>query len=466
MPDLTKHLARAKQSFDKGGCDMALEILGECIDVDPANLEIYKLLMPVAKRKYKETGGKTGLFGGLKLSMTSDPHKQFAAAAKAVGKCCDAKNLAAAVEAAAKLAATLKGMSDIAIFFGEEFRATGMFNAAVLWTLAHQYYERHKASGSKDIESLDRAIKVMGDLGKAMPNHPEASRTEKNWMAYRAQVQRASAGQAGQAGDYRSQVANTDHARRQEVMNRIIRTVEDAREVLGFVDEDLQKNPGDKFLWTKKGDIHRRMVEALAKDDAAGRTREFAAARAAFERAQSLDQHDFTVTMKLGDLRILEQREKVAALPAGSPELAAAKKRLIEEEIAEFRLRVERQPTDMSHRFNLGTRQIQAGDIDGAAAEFQRTVNDPKLKKGSHRYLGYCFTKKNLLDLAIQQYKLFLPLVEDVLSDEAKEGRYQLARLYEDRGASAEATAEYEKLVAVDLTYKDAAARLGKLRGT
>jgi tetratricopeptide (TPR) repeat protein len=417
--------------------------------------------MPVAKRKYKETGGKTGLFGGLKLSMTSDPHKQFAAAAKAVGKCCDAKNLGAVVEAAAKLAATLKGMNEVAIFFGEEFRATGMFNGTVLWTLANQYYERHKVSGAKDIESLDRAIKVMGDLGKAMPNHPEASRTEKNWMAYRAQVQRAS---AGQASDYRSQVANTDHARRQEVMNRNIRTIEDAREVLGFVDEDLQKNPGDKFLWTKKGEIHRRMVELLGKDSA-GRAREFAAARSALERAQSLDQHDFTVTMKLGDLRILEEREKVAALPAGSPELAAAKKRLVEEEIAEFRIRVDRQPTDMGHRFNLATRLIQAGDVDGAAAEFQRTVNDPRLKKSSHRYLGYCFTKKNLLDLAIQQYKLFLPLVEDVLSDEAKEGRYQLARLYEDRGASAEATAEFEKLVAVDLSYKDAAARLGKLRG-
>lgn len=450
MPDLSKHLARAKQSFDKGGCDLALEILGECIDVDPANIEIYKLLMPVAKRKYKETGGKTSLFASLKMpAITGDPHKQFAAAAKAVGKQCDPKNLAAAVDAAAKLAATIKGMADIAIFFGEEFRTTGMFNDKVLWTLANQYMERFKASGQKDLDALDRAIKTMGELGRNMPSHPEAARTEKNWMALKAGSIRTN---AGQATDYRSQVANTDAARRQEVMNRIIRTVEDAREVLKFIDDDLQKNPGDKFLWTKKGDIHARIKEA-------------AAARSAYEKAQTLDQHDFTIGMKLGDLRMADMREKVAAMTAGSPEQAAAKKQLLEVEIAEYRQRVERQPTDMGHRFNLGTRLYQAGDVDGAAGEFQRTVNDPRLKKNSYRYLGYCFTKKNLLDLAIQQYKLFLPLVEDELSDEAKDGRYQLARLYEDRGVTADAIAEFEKLVTVDLGYKDAAARLNKLRG-
>jgi len=73
--------------------------------------------------------------------------------------------------------------------------------------------------------------------------------------------------------------------------------------------------------------------------------------------------------------------------------------------------------------------------------------------------------RKNLLDLAIAQYKLFLPLVDDELSNEAKDGRYQLARLYENRGNTAEAIAEFEKLVAIDLSFQDAASRLSKLRG-
>jgi tetratricopeptide (TPR) repeat protein len=309
--------------------------------------------------------------------------------------------------------------------------------------------DRFNASGKKDDAALESALKVMGELDRAMPNHPEAGRTVKNWMAMKSMMVRNT---AGQAGDYRSQVANNDAARRQEVMNRNIRTIEDAREVLKFLDEDLQKSPGDKFLWTKKGDIHRRINEIPA-------------ARAAYDKAQLLDQHDFTVTMKLGDLRIMEAQERLKALPAGSPEAAAAKKQLLDIEVVEYRQRVERQPTDMNHRFNLGSRLLTLGEVDGAAAEFQKTVNDPRLRKSSHRGLAICFSRRNLLDLAIQQYKLFLPLVEDELSDEAKDGRYQLAKLLEDRAQNAEAIAEYEKLVSIDLGYKDAAARLSKLRG-
>jgi tetratricopeptide (TPR) repeat protein len=450
MPDLTKHLTRAKQLYEKGSCDDALIILGECIDVDPANVEIYKLLLPVSRRKAKESGGKTSFFGSLKMPvMSADPHKQFAAAAKQLGKVGDAKSLAATLEAAVKLAGTVKAMADVAIFLGEEFKNTGMFNDKVLWLLSHQYYERFKASGSKDVESLNRAIKVMGELGRNMPNHPEASRLEKNWMALQASSTRSG---AAQSADYRSQVASSDAARRQEVLNRNIRTIEDAREVLKYLDEDLQKNQADKFLWVKKGDVHRRIGE-------------LAVARQAYEKAQAIDQHDFTVTMKMGDLRIAEAQERLKALPAGSPEAAAAKKQLVDFEIAEYRQRVERQPTDMTHRFNLASRLLSTGDVDAAAGEFQKTVNDPRLRKQSHRGLAICFTKRNLLDLAIQQYKLFLPLVEDELSDEAKDGRYQLARLLEDRGQTAEAIEEFEKLVSIDLGFKDAAARLSKLRG-
>jgi len=450
MPDLTKHLTRAKQLFDKGACDDALTILGECVDVDPANIEIYKILMPLARRKAKEAGGKTSLFGSIRVPvMSTDPHKQFAGAVKQLGKQGDPKSLAAAMEAAGKLAGTVKPMADVAIFLGEEFRGTGMFNDKVLWQLAHMYMERFNNSGKKDDAALEKALSTMGALDKAMPNHAEAGRTVKNWMAMQSMQKRSG---AGQSADYRSQVNSTDAARRQEVLNRNIRTPEDARETLKYIDEDLQKVPGDKFLWVKKGDIHRRINELTA-------------ARSAYDKAQALDQHDFTITMKLGDLRIAEAQERLKALPAGSPEAAAAKKQLLDQEIAEYRNRVERQPTDMGHRFQLGIRLAQSGDIDGAAGEFQRTVNDPKYRKHSHSYLGHCFTKKNLLDLAIQQYKLFLPLVEDALSDEAKNGRYQLARLYEDRGNTAEAVTEYEKLIAVDLRFKDAEARLSKLRG-
>ena len=119
----------------------------------------------------------------------------------------------------------------------------------------------------------------------------------------------------------------------------------------------------------------------------------------------------------------------------------------------------------MTHRFNLGTRLIQSSDIDGAATEFQKTVGDPKVRQESHRYLGFCFAKKNLLDLAVQQYTSYLSLALDDQSDKAKEVRYLRGRVLEDQSKRDDAIKDFERIVAIDLNYKDAATRLTKLRG-
>jgi hypothetical protein len=55
-------------------------------------------------------------------------------------------------------------------------------------------------------------------------------------------------------------------------------------------------------------------------------------------------------------------------------------------------------------------------------------------------------------------------LTEDDQADEAKEVRFLRARVLEDAGKKEEALKDYERLVAIDLSYKDAAARLTALR--
>jgi tetratricopeptide (TPR) repeat protein len=447
MPDLSKHIARAKQALERRAYDLVIEVCAECVDVDPGNLDVHKLNLDAARRKAKESG-KRGLLTTMSFGFSKDPHKVFVAAFKKVSANPENKVLVEVGDAALKLNQSgVKPMAEVAIYYYEEMRTSGMFNDKVLWNLALLYFAKHKET--PDDEWLERSLKIMKELERAMPNHPEASKQIKNWEAMRSMSKRS---QAGTAGDYRSQLASDDKARRAEIMNRMIRTAEDANDVLKYIDEDLQQNATDKSLWVKKGDIHRRVGQ-------------FTEAKAAFDQAIKIDEHDFTLIMKLGDIRMEELRGRIAALEAAKKDASAAKKELLTVETEEFRRRVERQPTDMNHRYNLGLRLIQGGEIDGAAGEFQRTVNDPRLRRGSHRYLGYCFTKKNLLDLAFQQYNSYLSLVEDEQSDEAKEVRYMQARVSEDLGKKDEAIKNYERLVAIDLAYKDAATRLSKLRG-
>lgn len=446
MVDLSKHLTRAKQALDRRQYDIVIEVCEQCTELDPTSIDVHRLLLDAARRRAKEQGVKAGMFGGLSLAFGKDAHKAFAAAVKKVSKNPDAKSLAEAGEAAQKLAqGGMKPMFNVAVLYYEEMLASGLFNDKVLWSLANLCFERFK--DTKEEAQLDKALKLMHDLEKAMPHHPEAARTIKNWEATRSMVKR----QDAVAGDYRNQLASSAGAKKAEVMNRIIRTVEDAKEVLAYIDEDLKATPGDKQLWVKKGDILLRINQL---EDA----------KVALLKAQALDEHDFTISMKLGDIAMAEAKAKAdAALAAGQDANAVKRERLLVE-IAEYRRRVERQPTDMGHRYQLGMRLIQVGDIDGAAAEFQKTVGDPRVRKGSHRYLGFCFAKKNLLDLACQQYTSYLSLTDDDQADEAKEVRFLRARVLEDSGKKEEALKDFERLVAIDLNYKDAAARLTALR--
>ena len=448
MVDLTKHIARAKQALDKRQYDIVIEVAEQSIDLDPTNLDIQRLLLDAARKKMKDTGKTASFIGSLGFSFGKDAHKHFVSTVKRLGKGPEPKVLVDAGDAAMKLSqAGIKGMVPVAVFYYEEMLGGGLFNDKVLWTLANLYFEMYRES--KVEGHLDMALKLLQDLEKGMPQHNEASRTMKNWEAMRSMSRRS--GAAG-GGDYRSQLSSDAGARKAEALNKMIRTPEDAKEVLGYLDEDLAKTPSDKQLWVKKGDIHRRMAQL---DEA----------KVAYGKAQVLDPHDFTLNMKLGDLILDEAKAKIDALVAAGQDATQAKKERLDLEIAEYRRRVERQPTDMSHRYNLGQRLIQAGEIDSAAAEFQRTVSDPRVRKGSHKYLGWCFAKKNLLDLASQQYTSYLSLAEDDQADEAKEVRYLRGRVLEDLGKRDEALKDFERLVNLDLSFKDAAARLNKLRG-
>jgi tetratricopeptide (TPR) repeat protein len=253
-------------------------------------------------------------------------------------------------------------------------------------------------------------------------------------------------------------MTSTDKAHRAEVMNKMLRTADDAREVLKYADEDLVADPGKKDLWLKKAETHRRLAE-LANDAS-----EFGKARAALEKAQAIDSFDFNIVIKLGDVIIDEHKAYIKTLEAGGHDTAEAKKALQQIEVDEFKKRSDRQPTELSHKFNLGTRLLQMGQIEAAAGEFQRTVADPRYRLKSYKFLGFCFGKKNMVDLALKNFTAYLTGTDDLTSDEAKEVRYLRGRQYEQANSVAEAIGDFSSLVEMDLNYKDCAARLEKLQ--
>lgn len=258
----------------------------------------------------------------------------------------------------------------------------------------------------------------------------------------------------GQGGSsYKSQLASDREARRNEVMGRVIRTPEDAKEVLDFVAEDLREHPEDKRLWQKQGDVHRRVGQ-------------YDEALSSFAKAQEIDQHDFVITIRIGDTRIEQHAARLKALKQAGQEDEAkqAEAELLQLQVDEYSKRHERQPTEMAHRYELGRLLLKRGEVDQAAAHFQQAKHDARFRRKCLNYLGHCFAKKNLLDIARDQFTECLSLIEDSSGNEYKEVLYNRARVAEASGDTSAASGDFRKLVEIDLGYRDAAERLSKLK--
>jgi len=120
---------------------------------------------------------------------------------------------------------------------------------------------------------------------------------------------------------------------------------------------------------------------------------------------------------KISDLRVKVTEREIAALEesiannAGdtmvltekNSALAAAKKRRAEMLIEEARKRVERNPTDLQFRFELGEHLMNAGHFREGLPELQRARQNTNARLKAMNALGRCYRELGMFDLAAKQ---------------------------------------------------------------
>ena len=129
-------------------------------------------------------------------------------------------------------------------------------------------------------------------------------------------------------------------------------------------------------------------------------------------------------------------------------------------QLAECQKRVERFPTDLQFRFELGELYFQAGKFSEAIQEFQRAQANPHKRIAAMNYLGQCFGKKKATcDMAVRKFQEALK-EKPVFDNEKKELIYNLAGVLETLGKKAEAIEQLKLIYEVDIGYKDVMARV------
>ncbi|MDI6784422.1 MAG: tetratricopeptide repeat protein, partial [bacterium] len=109
-------------------------------------------------------------------------------------------------------------------------------------------------------------------------------------------------------------------------------------------------------------------------------------------------------------------------------------------------------------RFKYGLMLYAQGDIDRAIGQFQKTLRGGYRELDSSKYLGLCFQKKGMYDLAYRQ------LSKLQITDEVKESLYEIANQYIKLRQYPQAIVVFEQIYSVDIAYKDVKDQLDKLR--
>ena len=176
---------------------------------------------------------------------------------------------------------------------------------------------------------------------------------------------------------------------------------------------------------------------------------------------------------KISDLRVKVTEREIAALEesiannAGdtmvltekNSALAAAKKRRAEMLIEEARKRVERNPTDLQFRFELGEHLMNAGHFREGLPELQRARQNPNARLKAMNALGRCYRELGMFDLAAKQLE---EAAREIATMDAtkKEIVYNLGLVYERMGNREKSLACMKQIYEADYGYKDVATRV------
>lgn len=190
-----------------------------------------------------------------------------------------------------------------------------------------------------------------------------------------------------------------------------------------------------------------------------------------FERAAEfyqriLDQDsskDPSIEKALADLKVKRIDQALAQLDPATPEFAekseALKKEKQEFLIQDCRIRAEKYPTDLQLRFELGVHYFNGNRISEAIQEFQKAQNNPHRRIQALGFLGQCFARRGMNDLAARTLQNAIK-EKTVFDEEKKDLIYALGLVLEKMGKKEEAIEQLKLIYETDIGYKDVAARV------
>ena len=349
---------------------------------------------------------------------------------------------------ALKDAAVAAGWLETGVFALQTLLEENTRDTKLLHELARLYHE---------LGESEREVEIYNRISAIDPADAAAMRLGKDASARDSMK---SGGWAA-AGSYRDLIKDKEAAVSLEQQSRMQLTEESLGRQIAEVYALHEAEP-------QNIDIARRLGALSEQKD------DLDAAIAWYRYASDLTQgSDPGLIRKISDLGVKVTEREIAALEesiannAGdtmvltekNSALAAAKKRRAEMLIEEARKRVERNPTDLQFRFELGEHLMNAGHFREGLPELQRARQNPNARLKAMNALGRCYRELGMFDLAARQLE---EAAREIATMDAtkKEIVYNLGLVYERMGNREKSLACMKQIYEADYGYKDVATRV------
>lgn len=451
MPlDLRRIFIKGNEALQRDNFDYAIELFHQVLEKEPGFFECRKALRTAQSKK--SGGGSTGFFRKMMSNAGSSP--QIAKAKMSLQK-----NPAEALAIAEQILNGDPNNSFAHKIAAEAAQALEMPRTAALSLEVLSRNSPHDKAlaiefgvALADAGEIARAEKVLIEFARTMPNDPEVAQALKNLSARNTMDEGGYDALAGGTGSYRDILKDKDQAVSLEQEKRVQKTEDMAERLIGEYEAKLKTEPNNlktlrnlAELYTQKKQFDRAIsyYERIKASEAG-------AGDSALDRAiaeTKVRQFDYQI----------EQLNPFAA--DNAEQIAKIKADKLTFQVAECQERVEKFPTDLMIRFEMGQLYFQAGKIGEAIQELQKAQGNPHKRLAAMNLLAQCFAKRKMYDLAAKT--LQNAIKEKVgFDDEKKDLIYNLGCVLESMDKKEEAIEQFKLIYEADIGYKDVAAKV------
>jgi tetratricopeptide (TPR) repeat protein len=253
------------------------------------------------------------------------------------------------------------------------------------------------ANALADSGETGRAEKVLADLYHMFPTDNELASALKDLSARKTLDEGGYDALADGSGSYRDILANKEEAVSLEQQNRQFKTEDVAEKLINEYEERLKTEPKNLKLLRSLAELYTQKQQ-------------FDKALSYYEQIKSSEiGGDASLDRNIADTMVRKFDHQASRLDVNAPDYADKLAKLQADkqayQLAECQKRAERFSTDLQIRFELGQLYFQMGKITEAMKEFQKAQGNPHRRIQALSYLGQCFARRGINDLAATTFQ-------------------------------------------------------------